>query len=322
MNRDQFQRKWYRSAPLLLVVAFLALPVLAHDNPGDVIHALTHRMEEGGVTVRLLTARAFEHSYAGNGDAAVEDFEAALALQPAYGTALSGLGSALLLQDKLGEAEQVARRGLNISDSPDRQAPYHALLAQIHERALRWEEARHSWKAALTATRPEVDWFLGEAQCLALLERYDERVAALAIAKTRNPSVVLHRAWIRALVDAHQLAQARREIEKSLLTSRWKSTWLLLRAQVNALEKAETAQHQDAQSALAELQQRWGPDPATRDRYLLRDGATALELLGRPSAAQHLRDHGTLLEERTPKTSVVKSDSAPLLATVTGVRVD
>ncbi len=322
MNRVLLQRRWRRGAPLLLFAAFLTLPVFAHDNPGDVIHALTHRMEEGGVTARLLTARAFEHTYAGNGDAAVEDFEAALALQPSYGTALSGLGTALLLQDKLGDAEQIARRGLSTSDSPDRRAPYHALLAQIHERALHWEEARHRWKEALAATRPEVDWFLGEAQCLAQLERYDERVAALAIAKTRNPSVVLHRAWIRALVDAHQLEQARREIEQNLSASRWKSTWLLLRAQVHAREHAEAAQHQDAEAALAELQARWGPDPATRDRHLLRDGATALELLGRPDAAQHLRDHGTLLEEVAREVPVADSGSAPLLATAPGLRVD
>lgn len=317
-----YQRRWRGAFPLHLFAALFTLPVFAHDNPGDVIHALTHRMDEGGVTARLLTARAFEHHYAGDGDAAAEDFQAALALQPRYGTALSGLGTTLLLQNKLDEAEQVARRGLNTSDSADRQAPYHALLARIHGRALRWEEARNSWKEALAATRPEVDWFLSEAHCLAQLKRYDERVVALSVAQTRNPSVVLHRAWVRALIDAHQLEQARQEIEQNLTSSRWKSTWLLLRAQVHAQGDGEAAQHQDAQAALTELQARWGPDPATRDRHLLRDGATALELLGQPDAAQHLRDHGTLPEEVTHATPVAESVSAPLLATTPGVHVD
>ncbi len=315
-------RRWSRIFLRGVIVITVALPVFAHDNPGDVIHALTHRMEAGGVTARLLTARAFEHSYAGNPTPAVDDFNAALALQPNYGAALSGLAAALLTQGKLAEAEHVAQRGLANAPSVDRKAPYYALLARIYENTQRWEAARRRWTDALESTRPEVDWFLAEAECLAQLGRYDERVNALAAARNRNPSVVLHRAWVRALIDAHQLDAARTEIEARLQSTRWKSSWLLLRAQVHAREQDVAGQHRDARAALEELQRRWGPDPDTRDHHLLRDGALALELLGRPEAAQHLRNRGVLVDNARLPTSTTPARADSLLAATPELGVD
>ena len=322
MRRLLTDIRWPRSYLRGFIVVALALPAIAHDNPGDVIHALTHRMEEGGVTARLLTARAFEQSYARNDGAAVEDFNAALALQPRYGTALSGLAATLLKQGKLSEAESVARRGLVENASADRNAPYYALIAQVYGRAHRWEAARSAWTDALESTRPEVDWFLAEAQCLAKLGHYDERVEALAVARTRNPSVVLHRAWVRALIDAHQLEQALTEIERRLQSTRWKSSWLILRAQVHAQQANQAAQHRDARAALDELQLRWGPDPDTRDFHLLRDGAVALELLGRPDAARHLRDRGVLLDDVSHETFAAPTVADSLLAATPSGGVD
>ena len=45
----------------------LAVPVSAHDAPGDVVRAITHRIETNGPTARLLSARATEYEYLGSG---------------------------------------------------------------------------------------------------------------------------------------------------------------------------------------------------------------------------------------------------------------
>ena len=84
-------------------------PAPAHDCPGDVIHALSHRMEVEGPTARMLAARAFEYQSLGQWDAAITDFDGALALQPRFSAALQGLAGAHLHLGNWEKAESTAR---------------------------------------------------------------------------------------------------------------------------------------------------------------------------------------------------------------------
>ena len=129
-----------------------------------------------------------------------------------------------------------------------------------------------------------MDWYLGESECLGQQKRFAEQAESLAAARARNPSVVLHRAWVRALVDADQLDAAMSEIEAGLVNTRWQSTWLLLRARVYEKRGNATLQHEDAMNALAELQGRINPERP--DRWLLTECGIALALAGRESAAR------------------------------------
>ncbi|MBX3178900.1 MAG: tetratricopeptide repeat protein [Candidatus Hydrogenedentes bacterium] len=266
----------------------LAVPVSAHDAPGDVVHAITHRIETNGPTARLLSARATEYEYLGQREAAIADFEAALALQPRYGLAIAGLAQCLLRGGQLERAAAVAEQGLALEDGPEREAPYHAIVAQARARAERWEDALPAWRAALASPRPEVDWFLGEAEALARLGRHAERAEALSAARARNPSAVLHRTWVWALVDAGRAADAMPEIEANLARAQWKSTWLLLRARVHASQGDREAQHADARAALAEISARWNAGRAGRDPQLMAYAALGFGLLGETEIA---RDH-------------------------------
>jgi tetratricopeptide (TPR) repeat protein len=244
-----------------------------------VIHAITHRIDTKGPTARLLAARAFEYEYLGQWELAIADFDAALALEPRYVAALSGLAQSLLRAGQLERAEVVAGQGLAVETAPEKRAPYHAVIAQVHARSERWEAALAAWRESLSATLPEVDWFLGEAEALARLGRYSERADALGRAKERNPSVVLHRTWIWALVDGGRLEEAMPEIEQSLARAHWKSTWLLLRARVHALRGEHDARRADAQAALDEINVRWGWDHPDRDPYLFAYAGLACALL-------------------------------------------
>jgi tetratricopeptide (TPR) repeat protein len=267
-----------RQCVLALLCALAVNPASAHDSPGDVIHALSHRMELEGPTARLLAARAFEYQSLGQWNAAIADFDGALALQPRFSAALQGLAEAHLRLGNWTNAESAARRAVALYDDDGRRAPGQALLAQVMEAQTKWPEALDAWREALKAPYPEVDWFLGESRCLGQLGRYDDQAAALALARSRNPSVVLHRAWVRAMVDGGQLDTARTEIETGLEKARWQSSWLLLRARVHAREGDTVHQHEDARTALAELQGRINPERP--DTWLVTECAIALALAG------------------------------------------
>lgn len=241
-------------------------------------------MELEGPTARLLAARAFEYQSLGQWDVAIADFDGALALQPRFSAALQGLAEAHLRLGNWTDAESAAQRAIALYDDDGRRAPGQALLAQVLEAQTKWPEALDAWREALKAPYPEVDWFLGESRCLARLDRFTDQAEALALARTRNPSVALHRAWVRALVDGGQVDAARAEIETGLEKARWQSSWLLLRARVHAREGDTAHQHEDARTALAELQGRLNPERP--DTWLVTECAIALALAGEETKAR------------------------------------
>lgn len=241
-------------------------------------------MELEGPTARLLAARGYEYQALAQWEEAIADFNGALALQPRFGAALQGLAAAALRAGDWDAAESAARRAIDLYDDPARRAPGEALLAGVLAAQSRWPEALDAWRRALKSPNPEVDWYLGESECLGQQKRFAEQAESLAAARARNPSVVLHRAWVRALVDADQLDAAMSEIEAGLVNTRWQSTWLLLRARVYEKRGNATLQHEDAMNALAELQGRINPERP--DRWLLTECGIALALAGRESAAR------------------------------------
>ena len=266
------------------VMVTAALRAFAHDGPGDVIHLLTDRIEAQGPTARLLASRAYEHRSLGNLDAAIADFEHSLKLQPGYVPAILGCAEAMLEQGGYSKAESMVRGGLVFSAGVENRAPLEAMLARTLSAQLRWSEALEAWRAALLSPSSEVDWFLGEAECLTHIGSASERVDALAAAMKRNPSVVLQRAWIHALVDAGDIDRASVEIETALARSRWQSTWLLLRARISRQRGNEAEERSDATKALAEIRSRIDLErPAP---YLMAEMGNALALLGQREEAR------------------------------------
>ncbi len=289
-----------------------ALPASGHEGPDHVIEALTERIQAQGPTAKLLISRAYEHQSLGNWNAVLADFGAALDLDSRSRAALSGYTEASLQLGALPQAESMARRGLELDEDALGQSPFYALLARVFAEQQRWSDAREAWRGALRSPRPEIDWFLGEAECLDHLDRHRERVEALLLATERNPSVVLHRAWIHALVDAGDFETASQEIENGLSKSRWKSSWLLLRARIYAQRQLYTQQWADAADALTEIRSRLSvehPDP-----HLVAEAAQALAFLGKNDEAlayiKNARDLG-ISESHLPEVTRI-IESAPI----------
>jgi tetratricopeptide (TPR) repeat protein len=259
------------------MLAWAPTPVVAHDGPRRVIEIVGRAIATEGPSAQLLLRRAYEHQALGDTEAAILDFNAALAFDPRSTAAWLGGAEARLRRGEWQDAASMARAGLELDPDARTQAPFHALLARIHESRRQWTMALDAWRSALRAPQGEIDWFLGEARCLAELGRTRERCEALTFAMTRNPSVVLRRAWIHALVEAGDLDLAWREIETALGDARWKSAWLLLRARIHAQRGDRPQQRSDASAALEEITIRL--HPTRPDPQLLAEAEFARRLL-------------------------------------------
>ena len=295
-------------------VFIFVLPARGHRSPDQVAAALSERIEADGASLRLLTDLAYEHQSLGNWQAAVAYFRAAIELEPRSRFAILGCAEALLHTDNWPQADAMAQRGLALDENAASQAPFHALRARVFSRQHRWLDALEAWRGSLRSPHPEIDWFLGEAECLARLARHPERVEALAQAMTRNPSIVLRRAWIRALVDAGEFEVAFREIDRGMTKARWKSSWLLLRARIHGENQRFAEQKVDAMAAWLELRNRLRS--ALSDPYLVKDAAWALCFLGECDQASAYVEKARLLgvpeKDLLPIEQTIRNNAAAL----------
>jgi tetratricopeptide (TPR) repeat protein len=256
----------------------------AHHGPTKAIEALSDRIIHGERSADLLARRGDEYRALGELTAAAADYEAALELDKTWAPALYGMVYVHIERAELNDARELAERGIALHAERGNAAPFHALLAGIHSQEQRSEEALRSWDAALTSPQPEVDWFLGKAQLLWTLKRYDAAEDALRSATRRNPSEALKRAWYEALLRCGRLDEAQQHIDAGLQKARWKSAWLLLRARLHAARGDWTRARQDAQAALTEMDQRLHGD--SPNPFLIADKAQALALLGEHAQAR------------------------------------
>jgi tetratricopeptide (TPR) repeat protein len=245
---------------LALVLLAYAQPSRAHHSPSEVIEALTQRIDAGEQTSKLLVRRADEYRALGKPKLAIADYQVALESKADYSPAIYGLAKALLAQKEYQAALKTTQRGIQTAPTPDQAASYHAIAAQAHEKLNNGEAASAAWDQALISTNPKVDWFLSKASLLQQMGNHQQARQSLESAIQKNPSTVLHRAWLEALIQCGDTATAAPHIEAGLERSRWKSSWLLLRARLHVADKNTLAAHQDAQAALQEINTRLNPN--------------------------------------------------------------
>ena len=277
------RRTWSAVCGGGLVSILLAASVEAHHGPNKVIDDLSHRMIREGSSAELLARRGDEYRALGKLPDSTADYEAALVLDEDYLPALYGLAQVYIDREKVQLAQGLVERAVQSAADANQAAAFHALLAQIHEKEDRCELALESWDRALASSRPEVDWFLGKAQLLWKLQQPEAAEQSLCAAMKRNPSEALKRAWYESLVRSGKLDQAQSHVEYGLSKSRWKSSWLLLRARLHAARGSLAEARQDALAALAEIDQRL--QPRAPNPFLTADKAQALAMLGRDKEA-------------------------------------
>ena len=88
---------------------------LERSDYGAAIHSLSLALAEQPGSARTLNLRGVAYLMSGRINEAKADFESAIALDPAYGTAYQNLGGVLAKEMRLDEAEAVLRRALERS---------------------------------------------------------------------------------------------------------------------------------------------------------------------------------------------------------------
>lgn len=237
----------------VLTVVLCTSVGLAHDGPHHTIIRLTTQVDSTGATARLLVRRADEWRVLGQVTRAVSDYRQALDKSPASLAALHGLAECELALERFASAARLAGEGATVAPSPDQASPFHALVAQAQQRLGNDTAARAAWEKSLRSSRPEVDWLLAHAKTLQRLNRHDEARQALERARQRNPSTVLHRAWIGSLINCGDTDAAGRAIEERLERARLKSSWLLLRARLRTACDNQDGARDDARRARDQL---------------------------------------------------------------------
>ncbi len=267
--------------PTLFYCATLASSplALAHHSPSEVIESLSHRINQGERNATVFVRRGDEFRALGDYPAAVADYNLALHLRAENFSALYGMAQAHFRQSHWDEAQAAASRGLASTSNAEDAATFHAIIARIHEQHDDWEKALDSWQQTLESSRPNVDWYLGESRSLQRLNKVDKARQALVAAMKRNPSIALQRAWIKTLIESDEIDEAEKQIAGGLKRTRWKSSWLLLRARLRLAQHQTDAARHDAQAALNEINRR--QSPGSVNPFLVADREFATHILGR-----------------------------------------
>lgn len=146
----------------------------------------------------------------GEGEAAAEQMALALRAEPGQPEYRKALALALARAERMGEAEQVLREGLENGWCAGAEPAVHLLLGQVLRRQGRGEEAL-AVMAGLDGGQPEVA--LERGRCFALAGRKEEAAAAYAEGLARRPeAAALLAASRRLLLQMERLAEAERQL--------------------------------------------------------------------------------------------------------------
>lgn len=233
-----------------------ARTVFSHHTPEDVITHLSASINADGRDAKLLVRRADQWRILGKSEKAIADYQQALKLDPSNRIAYHGLARTQISQNCYQAAIATAQHGIALGGERDLLAPLHALVAIAQGELGNHDAALVAWTKAIECEKPEVDWLLQHARTLQVLEKQVAARNALASAKESNPSVVLHRAWIDALIRCKDYELAAAQIEIGMQRCRWKSSWLLQRAELRFARGEYVLARSDASAAHQEISKR------------------------------------------------------------------
>lgn len=218
--------------PLLIVwmaLAAITTNANAHESPEHAIEAINRELAHEATSVRLLVRRGDELRAIGRFADASASYRDALKLEPDTTAASLGLARTLLANGAPAEARAIVEDALPFSGAPTL-ASLNAVLAEAATEQGDHAAALEAWEKAIRSPAPQVDWLLAHAETAGRVHGAEAKLRALEVARQRNPSVVLQREMIAAQIACGETSLAMAMIQKGLDQSRWKRSWLLLRA--------------------------------------------------------------------------------------------
>lgn len=146
----------------------------------------------------------------GKFDDAIAKYQSIIAQNPKSGDAYAGLSRCLLKQQKISEALDAAKKG--IEAAPD-SAPAHSALGDVLFRQGELHDADLQWVTAANAVKSDARAFLGKAELETAMSLYGKAKASLDRAFALDPSDPdIRRRWLSTLPRAEQI----RELEQYL----------------------------------------------------------------------------------------------------------
>lgn len=262
---------------LFFIAMCLSSSVLfAHEDPHDVIQALTHRLEHAKEAdkAELYFKRAVEYRVSGQMQKAEVDLYKYVKLMPDDYLGWFELGS---LQIGAKEKLTYLCKAVALSDTDERKAKSNYAVSEClysirgYDQALGFCEMAIEFGGGKGLTpslfKSHLLWRLGELE---------KRVSFLSDVKLLNKSVVLERAWIDAKIDAGQGNEVKAMILKEMEGSRFKSSWQIRAALCEGKGSDESKGY--AELAIREIDERLNLERP--DVTLLMDLVRAYSIVG------------------------------------------
>ncbi|MBA4017907.1 MAG: hypothetical protein C0483_12085 [Pirellula sp.] len=252
-------------------------------------------MARSGTSAELLYRRAIEYRALRDWAHAEADLNAALVLSPDDSVSTIELARILIRQPSKAFHAALLIDGLQrrfelIEPRPAFYADLVGLEAELNCECKAWEEAVAAFSEAI-ALRGDTAWYLLRSRAQAHLpEQRQSQLAGLRSGYTTTQSPVLLRELCDALLSPADESSAaeRREaaeiVEEELAANRYRSAWLLRRAQLHTLAGRSADAEADLREALAELAPRIHPTRPDVDLVIQR--GTARALLGQVAEAR------------------------------------
>ena len=280
-----------RSPRIAAVPAFILVALLstspAHHNPEEMIRQFTEQIETKGelAAPELYYRRATEYRAIREIDKALADLEKAVSLAPEFVAAHEDIGRIHQIRGEHERALASLERAIAAATTEREKAASLAVRAEILADAGKPQEALADCESALeTYKRGAVDWFLLRSDLQEQLGLDEARLAGLQAGHGRTKSAVLFNAWVEALIDTGDFAQATPIIEEKVAAARLKSSWLLRRAKLLQATGEADAAERDLLQAIDELNSRINLE--NPDITLLVDRGVAFSMLDDRSAAK------------------------------------
>ncbi len=281
----------------IIVLALTLSQGFAHESPSHTLEELNKHISEKP-TPELLFQRALTHKALGKFDLAHKDLATATQAKPKIFAWQLERCRLELTSKRPDKALQIANAALKLAkDCPER-AEIHILRAQAYQETGKHKPALHAYQLAFKELPAgKIEWFIFRSESQRQLGQHDERVRGLRAGLKQFPDSILKPQLVEALIDGGKHIEALAHIHSELPTLRFKSAWLIKRAQAKIGQKQTAEAQKDLHTALDEINGRL--NPAKPDPLLLADKAQICILLGDNNAARACL--GQLKKHRAPQ---------------------
>ena len=254
----------------------------AHEDPHDVIHALTHKLEDAKDVdkPKLHFQRASEYRAIGQTLKARSDLLIYTKLKPDDYLGWLELGDLALTH--LDQFLHL-KNALELAKNDGQKAKVHFALAEHFYDKQQFDKALlHAEQTIALDGLKQITPILLKSHLLWRLGQLDDRIAFLSLAKKSNPSIVLENAWVDAMIEAGRVEKIEPKIAKEIADTRFKSSWLIRAALCKPKHNVEA--QANAKLAIAEIEKRF--NDKRPDVTLIMDLARAYLICGEGEKAK------------------------------------